>query len=211
MVAPSIGGGHVPVDPGAGLVWGSDGVGDAAAVAGSVDPLAAALGFVNWSSNPDNSQTTTALTSGTIYAVSLWLPAGKACTGIALPLHTAAAGTAPTGVYAGLSTNSVMEAQSSNLHSSSELTSTGWAQLPFSATYTPSVAGLYYALILINGTFGTTQPAFLRGSNTGVFNSTLSGQSPLCGNIGTSQTVLPSNAAAVTLAASQPYVFMGVY
>jgi hypothetical protein len=73
-------------------------------------------------------------------------------------------------------------------------------------TYTPSAAdsplGLYYVLILLNGTFGTTQPTFARGDGTGAASTPIVGTAQQWGNLGAGQATLPANGAAVTFSGS---------
>lgn len=168
-----------------------------------VDPLARALGYINWNYNSAAGGSGNVPTSQRIDAVAIWLPAGTAINNINLNVTTAAAGTAPTGFYVGLTSAAKVVAQSSNLNSNAVLTSTGAKSFPLSATYTTSLtdspSGLYYVLILLNGAFGTTNPAFMRanGSTPGTAPS-----GPSFGNIGTGQATIPANGTAVTLSAA---------
>jgi hypothetical protein len=192
-----------PPSTGIDSVWSS--VGGATqwvANSGSIpaDANALGFGFVGWNYSPWTAAVKTSLTSQTIYAMGMYLPKDAIVTGVALQVGQAGAGTAPTGFFVGLCSATTMLAQSGNLNASAELTSAGKAQLPFSAPYTIPASGIYYVVVLQNGTFGTTALQ-LDQSATAVSSLTtpLDGQPPFCGTLGTAQTALPANSAAITI------------
>lgn len=164
------------------------------------DPLAVALGYVNWAYHPAAIATQQAFTSQTIYAQALYLPPGTAISLISLVVGTAAVGTTPTGFFVGIASPTTMLAQSANLATSASLTTLG--RQTFACSYTPSLAdsanGLYYVLALLNGAFGTTQPQFGRGAGLSGTGTALAAHTPLIATAGTGQTALPANGAVVT-------------
>lgn len=183
----------------------------------TADPLAVALGYAAWNFNPTSSSASAATASQTIYAMGIWLPPGITVTGVVLPVITAAAGTKPTAFYAGLCTATKMVAQSADVSGASGVpfAAAGLNQIAFSSTYTTnptdSATGLYYVCVLQNGSWGTTQPAFERGS-TGVVLGALTGKNPLIGSLGTGQATFASNGSAVTVGSAAAIAFcVGVY
>jgi hypothetical protein len=169
----------------------------------SSDPLAKALGYIDWNYNPAISGSNSSLTSQRIDVAALWLPPGQAVVNVVLNVQTAGTSTAPTGFFVGLCTASKMVAQSNNLNASASLTATGAKLFALNATYTTNLAdsptGLYYVVLLQNGAFAGTNVAFHRGNGS---NSGFALTAPAFGNIGTGQTVLPANNAAVTISAA---------
>jgi hypothetical protein len=167
------------------------------------DPAAVGLGYVNYNSAPGLHGSATALTSGVVYLVSLFLPYGYLVTNVVLQSTVAAAGTNPTGFFVGLAGPSgVMVAQSANVAANAALQATGPVALPLSATYTPGVAdsttGLFYVVVLLNGSWGTTQPTFLRTSGVAATAKPLgSNPQPFGTGITTAQTALPANGASI--------------
>lgn len=178
----------------------------------SPDARAVALGYINWNFPTAAVAGVSALTSGERYAASIYLPPGKVVTNICLKISQAGSGTVPTSFFVGLCSATTMLAQSSNLNSSSLLTSIGAKQFPLNATYTTnstdSPLGLYYALVLEVGAFATTPVNFVRGQVTTAGFEINGGVD--FGNIGTSQTVLPTNGAAVTLNTAGLGLWVGV-
>lgn len=162
------------------------------------DSTAVALGMVNWAGAPEAFVSATAPTSGTIYARAIWLPAGVPVTSTRFFLSVAGAGTIPTGIFAGYCNTTTVLAQSGNLNADSAWTSTGYRDTALSAVWTPSVSGLYYQLLLQNGSWGTTQMSLNRGGAT----APSIGTPLLYATGGTAQTVLPANNAAITLAST---------
>jgi hypothetical protein len=128
--------------------------------------LAQAFGLIAQNMRIDNATSTNALTAGTINAAGIWLPGSITVTNIVYRLTTAGAGAAPTGMYVGLvDPHGDVIAVSNNLASSSVWTGVGMREVPLSApvTLSDSEVGLYYAMLLQVGSFGTTQPVFARG------------------------------------------------
>lgn len=168
----------------------------------SVDPLAVSLGYVNVGPGYFSATTTGAPSTQLIYAGGIWLPPNKVCTNIHLHVITAATGTAPTGFFVGLASGTKMLAQSSNLAASAQLTAVGTATLALSAPYTSNLVdsanGNYYIVVLMNGTFGTTNVQFGRAAFAAGNGAGLSGQSPFFGGLGSGQTALAANGAAIT-------------
>jgi hypothetical protein len=172
--------------------------------------LATALGLVNWNFNWSLIQTTSAATSGTIFATSIWLPFGKTIGTVRMICGTAASGTAITAGYMGLATPTNIVAQTATLGTAAASYPigplAGTLTAPYVTNATDSPTGLYYVLLLLNGTFGTTQPAY--GRNNGnismnqnpVTGSQVSGIQ--WGNVSTAATVLPTNGSALTFNAT---------
>lgn len=171
------------------------------------DQLATALGLVNWNQNWTAFGNNFAPTSGTIYATAIWLPFGVSVGHVSMACSVAASGTAITAGYLGLCSPTKMVAQTNTLGSAASSYPISPLVGALTTIYTPSAAdsatGLYYVLLLLNGTFGTTQPQFLRGASNGASVSPMvSGGNPLAGNIGIGQTVLPANGASVAVSFS---------
>lgn len=175
----------------------------------SPDPLAVSLGLANWNANWCAASGQAAPTSQTIYAAAIWLPFGRAITKTSMLCGVAAAGTAITGGFMGLCSPTNMIAQSANIGTASSAYPIGPLVAPFAGSVTSyipnptdSPTGLYYVMLLLNGTFGSTQPQFQRGPNTNGIGGSPSGSGSIAfGTAGTGQSALPSNAAAVTLTA----------
>lgn len=169
-----------------------------APAAGNQTPPAHALqmGWQSWTYDPSFSTAATAPTSQTIYCVALPLTEGQIITNVLFDVTTAGAGTVPTGIYVGLCNATTMVAQSNNLNSSSAWTSnTTIGTAPLNAAYTVPTTGLYYAVLLVNGTWGTTQMTLQR--ITGARNTV--GGLLMQATGGTGQTTLPANNSAITL------------
>jgi len=171
-----------------------------------VDPLATALGLVNWNFNFQTNITQTTPTSQTIYASGIWLPFGKSVGHVIMGVAQAASGTAITAGYMGLASPTAIIAQTASLGSTSAAYPSGYLSGALTAPYVPNATdsplGLYYVLLLLNGTFGTTQPGFLRGNgNTGLVVNPATNSSAtnlLSATVGTGQATLPANGTALT-------------
>lgn len=172
------------------------------------DLRALAFGFVGQNFDPAMATTTQALTAGTIYASSIYVPPAITVTNVVFRVLTAAAGAIPTGLFVGLvDANGNLAAQSNNLNSSAIWTAVGYAQAPLSAPITISdyEGGLYNAVVLQVGAFGTTQPGLARTNDTP--SGTPSGVLPYS-TAGTGQTALPAAGSLVTLSsAGSPHNF----
>jgi hypothetical protein len=151
------------------------------------DVLRAGLGFQTWNYPPlfDVTANRTPI-SQTIYAVAVPYKAGQVVRNIVWNVSTAAAGTNVTGMYVGIAD------ASGNLLAISANTNTAAAWplgLPATALTAPYVIpadGIYYHLLLQNGTFGTTQPTF---NSTSLISSTF-GSAVIYGSAGTGQSSL---------------------
>lgn len=167
-------------------------------VASQTDPLATALGYKGWTFNTQVNGAGLALTSQEIDAYAIWLPHGAVISNVLLNVQTAGSGVAPTGFFAGLASPTAMVAQSANLASSSSLTTLGIQAFPLSSPYTTnptdSPTGLYYVVLLQNGAFTVTNVAIAR--TVTVIGYGLN--HPLWGVLGTAQTALPANGAAIS-------------
>lgn len=168
------------------------------------DPLATACGFISWNMHPALAAVALTPTSQTVYAAALWLPAGKKVSNINLGVTVVAAGTAPTGMYVGMCSQSQVVAQSANLASNTGWTSSGVKAFPLAASYTPTVSGIYYAFFLQNGTFGTTQPQLMERSTDGIASDTYK----LWGTIGTGKSTPDANGTAITVTINQVCLFV---
>lgn len=182
---------------------------------GGADPLAQALGYVNWVADPALISSGTTLTSQQIEAYGIWLPVGVTVTGVVLWIVAAGSGTTPTGFFVGLASDAKMLVQSGNLNASSSLTTLGPQQFAFSATHvtTPSETsnGLYRVMLLENGAFGTTGVAVGRNLSVNQIGDALTGAHRLFGIAGTGQTSLPANGSAVTVTNGGAGFIVGVY
>jgi hypothetical protein len=175
-----------------------------------VDPLATALGYTGWSSDPGDIANSAAPSTQVIYATAMYLPPGKVITNIRMAVIIAGAGTAPTGAFVGICSPTTMLAQSANQKDSAQFTAIGEAVLPLSATYTTSLTdsptGLYYGVLLVNGTWASTNVAFGKKGTLSAGNG-VGPSGKFYGTLGTSQTALPANAAAVTFSQITPTEF----
>lgn len=157
------------------------------------------LGFVTSNFNPGNpASSNTAVTSQTVYAVGVAYRAGQVVTNINWIVATAGAGTTPTNMFCGISNTTTVLAQTADVKASAQWTATGLASLALSAPLTIPSDGIYYHLILANGTWSVTQMALARGSGLVVAN----GSNLLIATAGTAATALPATGAAITLASS---------
>jgi hypothetical protein len=137
--------------------------------------------------------------SGTIYALATPFYAGDIISTIWLNVQVAGAGTAPTGFFVGVADSSRnMLAQSNNLNASSSLTATAHQQFALNASWTVPTDGMYYVVILENGSWGTTQMALGRGGSIGA----AFGTNFEFATAGTGQTALPANGSALPSAYS---------
>jgi hypothetical protein len=166
-----------------------------------VDPLAQAAGLVNWNGNPASIVNASSLTSQTVYLMALYLPPGKLITNIVLIGTLQSSGSIPTGYFLGLASDSgVMLRQTPNLTAAGAVV-LGPIAYGLTATYTTSPSdspsGLYFVVALINGTWGTQVPTFLRGSAQGgaafPFNTGLR----MFATGVTARTVLPANGSNI--------------
>lgn len=173
-------------------------------IAGQVpDPYALAMGWQSRNYDSALSASGSAPSTQVVYAVAIPLTEGQVVSNILFNVAAAGAGTTPTGIYVGLANTTTLLAVSNNLNANSIWTAaSSIAVAPLSASYTVPATGVYYAVILQNGTWGTTQMTLNRttGANTNA-------SSPLQqATGGTGQTTL--TAGAITLsAASSPLRF----
>ena len=156
----------------------------------------AGFGVVSWNFNPINSTNTSSCTSQTIYATAVPYRAGQVVTNIGYGVGTAASGTNPTGVFVGLCNATTVLAQSANLNANVGWQSVQLVAFALTAPFTITADGLYYHLLLVNGTWGTTQAQMSRG----ILNYFNLGTPFIAATGGTAATTLPANNAAITLA-----------
>lgn len=185
----------------------------------AADPLAVALGYVNCSPGFLNPGSNSAPTSQTIFATGIYLPFSKTITSVVVNVVVAGVGTSPTGFFAGVASPAKMLAQSANIiggGSEGQLKAIGTAVFPLSAAYVPTAAdspsGLFYLVVLLNGSYASTNVQFGKAAvGTGVgTGAALSGQSPWFATLGTGQTALPANTAAITLSTSVSSNYWGM-
>lgn len=122
----------------------------------------------------------------TIYALAVAYKAGDIVRNIEFDVAVAAAGTNVTGMYAGIADaggNLLETSANTNTAASWPL---GYVAIPLSAPAVIPADGIYYHLLLQNGTFGTTQPAF---NSTSLVSNT-HGSAVIYGLAGTGQTTL---------------------
>ena len=135
------------------------------------DLMAQAFGILTQNADLGSASNTTVPTAGTMYATAIWVPGGATINNLLSLVGTAGVGTAPTAIFGGLADwSGHVVAQSDNLASNAMWTSIGLATIPLvEAPYTVSTeeAGLYYALFLQVGAFGTTPMALRRPTSWG--------------------------------------------
>lgn len=168
-----------------------------------IDQLPGALGYISYNFSPVTGLANNAPTSQRIEAAAIYIPPAKTISNIALIVTAAGTSTAPAGFFVGLSNGTKMLTQSADLKASNLLTSVGAKEFPvtpYVTNGTDAPKGLYYVHVLKNGAFGGTDVGFGRGN--GATPGYSLGPNIFFGNIGTSQTALPANGAAVTLVVS---------
>jgi hypothetical protein len=157
------------------------------------------FGLKGWGYSAKAMGTTLSPPTQRTQATTVWLPGGTLVTNVVVFLTTLASGTAPTNAFAGIADSTgKMLAQSGELKSNAGWTAGGGiTAFPLSATYTTLAAGYFYAVLLVNGTWGTTQPTLgCAAVNTAV--STAGPNGVREWGIQSSQTALPANGASVT-------------
>ncbi len=123
------------------------------AAAPDVNALAAALGLVAWTLDPQIANFPG--TQANVHLAAVFLPAGKVITNLSVPVTIAGAGmtAAQLGIY---DANQNLLANTAN--NGAAFQATGWIELPLTAPWTAPSAGLYY---LASGFAGTTLPTVL--------------------------------------------------
>ena|SRR5215469_5075789 len=140
-----------------------------------------------------------------VYGYAFGLAAGDVVTGIAFATQTAASGTNPTTIRAGLANSTgTMVAVSGNVNTTA-FQALGIASLAVS--YTVPTSGLYYGCYVVNGTWGTTQALLWRGETTGTSIITALGSNPIPAFIWTGQTDLPTVGNPLTLTTTVNFGF----
>lgn len=168
------------------------------------DLYRSSLGVVSWNGDPSLFANASALVSQTIYALGVEYRAGQVVTNIGWTISTAASGTVPTGMFVGLSSATTMLMDSPNTNAAASWAG-GQKAIALTSAYTIPSDGLYYHLLLLNGTFGTTNPQFSR--STTLFSPQF-GTTFMYATAGAAATTLPAVAGAVTLStASSPLHF----
>lgn len=178
-----------------------------------VDPLAAALGYINWNYNPAFLLNASNPTSQLVYLCAIWLPPGLNITNVVLNASQGSSGTNPTGFFVGLAgPTGTMLAQSNNLNG--QVFTLGPNSCPLNATYTTSASdsanGIYYAVVLQNGAWGTTTPTFGRMA-LGAWAAAPLGANPQPFGTGatTGRTTLPANGSGIAggISTANPIAF----
>lgn len=161
------------------------------------DILRTGLGFKSMNSTIFAVGGTGGFATQVIFATGIPLRANTVVSNLWLNIATAAAGTVPTSAFMGIADpQAVVRIVSADLKSSSSWTATGWQSFTLGATYTVPSDGLYYGLILINGTFSVTQPLAQRASAIGA----QVGSTFLYATGGTGQSTIPAASNTLTLA-----------
>lgn len=168
-----------------------------------------ATGVISENGSPSVFNGTTAPTTQSVYAVLLGLRAGDVVTGVLLRNPTAAAGTLPTTARFGIAdaTGKIL-ALSGNV---TALASWPVGACPFALTapYTVLADAGYYACFVVNGTWGTTQPAPIRSSQVNAFQAFGSAAPPAL--TWASQTDLPAVNSSLTLTGATQAYYMAFY
>jgi hypothetical protein len=176
-----------------------------------LDPLATGLGVQYQTGFSGNYTATASPQSQFVQMVAIGIPSGVVLTGIKMRVMVAAAGTNPTLVRAGLADNTGKVLVVSNDLHTTAFQATGVMAFPFTAQFTTAYFGAYLCLVIVNGTWGTTQPTVIQfaGENSanaadGAFTPPLSQWS--------GQTDLPLVGSSVTFQqnSGRSYYF-GVY
>jgi hypothetical protein len=142
----------------------------------------------------------------------LGLRGGTTVTGVVLRNLTAAVGTNPTTARFGIADNTgKVLAIGGNANAAA-----GWAagalQFAFTAPYTTLADGGYFACFVVNGTWGSTQPALIRAQNNVAGPLAAIGSNTIPGFSWTGQTDLPAVSSSLTI--TTPLVqgfYMGFY
>lgn len=171
-----------------------------------------ALGVIVENFDPVTATSGTAPATQKVYGDAFGFAAGTVVTGIVLRNAVAAAGTLPTTVRVGIAdATGKMLAISGNLNALAN-----WAAgpnlLPFAAPFTIPTDGGYFLCLVVNGTWGTTQPTPLRATGgIGAALGAISGKQALAFEWAT-QTDLPAAGSSLTLTTGTavPY-YIGAY
>lgn len=157
----------------------------------------------------DNSSNTQTWTSQKVFGSAVGLQAGDVVSNIVACVSTSAAGTSATLVRFGLATSGgTMLAISGNVNAASAWP-LGYVPVPLSASYTVPADGLYYAVAVKDGTWGTTD-AVLTRTPTGTSPSGAIGSGAKLFFEWTGQTDLPAVGGALTMSAATGWLWLGV-
>lgn len=157
--------------------------------------LRAAAGYFA-ASPPDLSSSGAAVAATqTVYGGAVYLYAGEVVTNVNVCVTTAAAGTAPTGLYLGVwdSGTPTCLAATANLASDGRWTSTGWKANALSAPLTIGTTGVYYLALLENGVFGTTPIQFASANATAALGGPIGSGARLWCSLKTSATAMAAS------------------
>lgn len=149
-------------------------------------------------------------TSQTVFASSLGLRAGDVVTNIVSCVSTSAIGTSATNVRLGLATSSGTMLAVTGVVNAASSWPLGYVETPLSAPYTITADGLYYAVTVKNGTWGTTDAVLLRPVNLHASLAGAIGTKPIKYGGWTGQTDLPAVGSALTLTAISGCPWLGV-
>jgi hypothetical protein len=180
------------------LAWkGSDGFEHVVSATPLEEILLTGLGFKSWAFDWGMTSGATAPTAGTIYLRAIPLRAGQKISKVDWITSQQGVGTAPTHIYTGYcDSTGKMLAQSADLGASSIWTAGALiVQAPLSAEWTVPADGIYYAVILQVGSWGTTQMTLAKG----VSGAAAGGLGPLpYPTAGTAKTALPANGESLS-------------
>lgn len=183
--------------------------GDVEVSGADADLVAAACGFVSWTFDPVNNNTNTTVPTQTIAGTMLGLSAGATVTNIVMETETAAAGTAPALIRLALLDKTLkVLAVTADVHATA-FTAVGYNAIPLQTPYQVLSSDGYYAAVVINGTWVTTQPQFLIGNTPGN-NVTPFGTRPRRAFKQAGQTDFPAVGASVTPATATQQYWFGV-
>lgn len=175
------------------------------------DLLATGLGVLFQPFNPVLATQATAPVSGSVFGVATYATAGAVITGIKLRNTVAAAGTLPTTARFGLADNTgKILVLSGNVNALASW-ATGVCPFAFTAQFTLTYTGIYYPCFVVNGTWGSTQPAPLNALGGGSAAYTADGSNPIPTFTWTAQTDLPALGASLTMPVNSRSFWMGLY
>jgi hypothetical protein len=174
------------------------------------DPLATGIGVLYHNFNPAVSTFAQAPSTGLISACAIGIPSGVVLTGIKMRIQVAAAGTNPTLVRAGLADNTGKVLVVSNDLHTTAFQATGVFPFPFTAQFTTAYFGAYLAMVIVVGTWGTTQPTISQPAGENAADAADGSFCPVVTQWA-GQTDLPAVGSSITFQGANRNYYFGVY